>query len=211
MKVVLHIFNPDINYTHSGAVIRWKSYFENWEHNGYKHSILNTKGKSIESPVTALNLEISKNVKKFKRIERFKWIFMIIISLIQNRKKIDIIHCHSSWWGGMVIGFLGQLINKPTIFESVLFGSDNPSALKKKSKYWLKKYLLKKFNKILTVSDFLSNDFIKNGFDENKVFSLVNNVNHKLFNKNISKANAITIKKGTAYQIIISSLHLLAL
>ncbi len=180
-KRVLHIFPPNVKYRFSGQVFLWRRVFPKWSIPTINHLILDYDLGKLVDYNTFFNDFYLKDQNNISRISRFFWIFKLLFLILINFKKIDILHVHVSWWGGLLLGLLGKILNKPTLYESVLLGSDTPPSMQLERYGKLKVKLFRLFTGILAISDHLGNEFKVSGFREDKVFVLVNPVDLSIF------------------------------
>lgn len=178
---VLHIFPPGVRNRFAGQEIYWRFIFSQWDSPEIKHWILDLDRNCLSSPEQIFNYDMPPRSVPISRKDRAIWAFKVLWYLIKLRGKFDVIHAHSVWWGGLLVGPLSRVLHKPAINETVLLGADTPSALITEKFGKLKLSLLKQFDRILSISKALSEDFLFHGFKSEQVVTLMNCVDLELF------------------------------
>jgi len=84
--------------------------------------------------------------------------------LLTHARTYDIVQFHSLSWGTLVSPPLLHLLGKKAIFNSTLYGSDNPSAVWQARRGHLAGRLLSHFDAILAISPMLAEDYRACGF-----------------------------------------------
>jgi glycosyltransferase involved in cell wall biosynthesis len=178
---VLHVFSPNYSKNFSGHVIRWKKNFSHWDNQDVTHHILDTSKNQTLAAREAFDFKIPENRKIMTKWKKIAWILPLFRNLSRYKGEYDILHVHTLWWWGLLIGPWAKLNNIPAIYESVLFGSDNPGTIRKQKFSKIKLTCLKSYRKIVTVSPYLTEDFLKYGYDNGQVSTLQSSVDSDLF------------------------------
>lgn len=178
---VLHIFSPNYKYRFGGPIFDWKYAFSHWDTIEVEHKVLDHDEHSVKDSVDAFNFEISNNQVLTTRNERTRWIFFLIRDLIRYKQQYDILHFHVLWWGGLLACTWAKWNGIPTVYQSVLFGSDTPNGVFNQRQGKFKEKLLENFSGILAISDALAEEYLVNGFPEEKIFTLMNSVDLDVF------------------------------
>ena len=178
---VLHIFSPNLSREFGGATIRWRYYFSKWDILDISHLILDTSKNRLVDANEALNFQFPENQKGNSKLERLFWIILLFRSLYTFKGKYDILHVHKLWWGGLFVGPWAKFYNIPAVCESVQYEADTPSGLKGQAFSSIKLKCLRSFNKIITVSEYLANDYLRNDFNSDQVIGLENCPDNNVF------------------------------
>ena len=192
MKIrILHIFPTNFKYRFGGQIIWWKNTLEHWNSPEICHKVLDFEKNRIADAKEILKFSYSGYQNEKTRWERAKWILLLFKYLNQYRKQYDILHVHVLWWGGLLIGPWAKWKNIPALYESVLLDSDTPGGIHNEKFGGLKIRCLKNFKAILTISQYLEEDYRKFGFSKKQTFTLMNCVDMELF----SPSNSAEKKK----------------
>lgn len=178
---VLHIFSPDFARQFGGATIRWKFYFSQWNNPDVIHYVLDTSKNQIVIAKEAFDFKFPEIQKGISRWERVVWIFSLFSNLYKYQGKYDVLHVHKLWWGGLLVGPWANLKKIPAIYESVLLESDTPKGIFKEKLSGIKLACLKTYSMIITVSEYLAEDYKIAGFKKEQVTTILNCVDTKLF------------------------------
>lgn len=178
---VLHVFSPGFKNRFGGQVAWWKYIFSHWNAPDVAHYILDTENDQLVDSKVAFNFEFPDKSRKTPRWERAFWVYPLFKNLTQHKKEYDILHVHTLWWGGLLIGPWARWKNIPALYESILLDEDTPGGILKEHAGKLKIRMLKKYKAILTISEYLSEDYLKFGFSKKQVFTLMNCVDIELF------------------------------
>lgn len=178
---ILHIFSPNYARQFGGATIRWKFYFSHWDSPDAIHYVLDTSQDQILDARKAFDFTYIESQKEASRKERLSWIFSLFKNLYKYQGKYDVLHVHKLWWGGLLVGPWAKLKKIPSIYESVLFESDTPKGISKEKFSRIKLTCLKTYSMIITVSEYLAEDYKMAGFKKEQVTTLLNCVDTKLF------------------------------
>ena len=195
---VLHIWGPDFKYDFGGHYIFWKSAYEKWDDNSIQHLILDYEYNMIKDAKELIRENRYESNKSSNRLQRLLWAFKLCGKILICRNDYDILNVHMLLWGGLLIGPLSKIIRKPAIYESILEGADNPSAIKKNKLGKIQLWCLKKFSKILAISSALTDDYRSFGFTvvknpnpvDSSIFSPLDSISDKL---NLRKSLRIPI------------------
>lgn len=178
---VLHIFAPNYRLRFTGPVIQWRYYFNHWNEPSIEHYLLDVAGKKILPAREAFNFELTGAHQVLKQSERTTWIIDLFRSLAQLSGSYDLLHVHVLWWGSLLLGPWAKRRKLPSLYESVLMGSDTPSGILGERLGQLKLKFLGKYTGILAISDYLAEDYLTNGFKGDQVHLLPNSVDTQLF------------------------------
>lgn len=176
---VLHIFGPKFKQRFGGPIFDWKYAFSKWDDPSVEHLVWD-EGK-VEPALQAFNFDMNANQTMSTRWQRIAWIFQLLFSLRKHKKEYDVLHFHVLLWGGLLATAWGKRNKIPTIYQSVLQGSDTPESIKQELFGNLKLRLLNLFSLIIAISDQLRLDYINCGFPTDKVVMLMNSVDTDLF------------------------------
>lgn len=196
---VLHIFAPCYKTRFTGPVIQWKYYFNQWQDHQIAHFVLDTQSSELVNGRDAFNFTYSGEQKTSSFRERFVWIFKLFKNLRKFRTQYDLLHVHVLWWGGLLIGPWAKRRNVPTVYESVLLGADTPSGIEREALGKVKLWCLRSYKSIMAVSEFLAEDYLRNGFSARQVFAHMNSIDTDLFRPARSNREKTEIRK--MYQI----------
>ena len=190
---VLHIFGPKFKQRFGGPIFDWKYAFSKWDDPSVEHLVWDD-GK-VESALQAFNFDMNADQIMSTRWQRMVWIFQLLFSLHKHKKEYDVLHFHVLLWGGLLAATWGKKNKIPTIYQSVLQGSDTPEPIKQEFFGNLKLRLLNSFSLIIAISDQLRMDYINCGFQADKVVMLMNSVDTDLFQPLGSPANKKTYRE----------------
>ena len=178
---VLHIFAPNFKHRFGGPIFDWKYGFSHWNNDEIIHLVMDPDTNQIVDSNEAFNFEYSGKQYLASKWTRFVWVFTLFKVIIVNKKKYDILHLHVLWWASLLLGVWASWQNIPAMYQSVLLDSDTPGGIIKERFGKLKVRCLKKFKAILAISDYLASDYLKYGFSNQQVYSLMNSVDLDLF------------------------------
>lgn len=198
---ILHVFAPSLTSRFGGQSIWWKSVFEQWNTPDVIHSVLDCSKSRILSSKEAFDFEYSNIQKRTSQWERAIWIFTLFGNLIRHKKQYDILHVHVLWWGGLLIGPWANWNRIPAVYESVLLDADTPGGIVNEKFGGIKLLCLKSYRAILTISEYLAQDYRKFGFSASQIFTLMNCVDVNLFTPVKSDEERIAIRKTLSLPI----------
>lgn len=178
---VLHIFAPNYKHRYGGPIYDWKYAFSKWNDTIIQHLVFDTEQREILEAKTAFDFPITSDQYIAPKWDRFKWIFTLARLIKKNKKEYDILHFHVLWWAGLLMAYRAKRYGIPTIYQSVLLNEDTPSGIISQKLGKLKIRYLKKFTVILPISDFLTEDYLKFGFQPLQVQTLMNSVDTDVF------------------------------
>lgn len=178
---VLHIFAPNFRQRFGGPIVNWQLYFSKWCDQSVEHFVLDTEIGKVLNARQAFAFDINGPQKISSRWERWTWIFRLIHNLKKFRAEYDLIHFHILWWGGLLAANWAHRNHKPTIYESVLLGSDTPGAMLEESLGTIKYKLLRKFSSILAISQGIADDYLDHGFLPEQVHMQMNSIDTDIF------------------------------
>lgn len=178
---ILHIFPPSLKTRFGGQNVTWKYNFNAWDDPSVEHYCLDSSENQVQPATAIFDFDYPSMQFSLDRVDRFLWIFRLFKNLRRHADDYDVIHFHILWWGGLLAARWAKKRNIPTIYESILLDADTPSGILKQSCGKLKVALLRNFSCILAISDFLAQDYLKNGFSQEQVVTLVNSVDTTLF------------------------------
>jgi len=188
---VLHLFSPTFGFRFSGHEKRWIWQFETWNNPEIQHLCLYPENYSIKD---ASAFEKPRLNKTYDRVSRILWTVKVVISILKNKNKFDVLHVHVQNWAGLLTSVLARMINKKSIYEISLMGSDNPSALRLEKVGLIKLVILRSFNKFLCTTSICKKDCLKNRILEEKIEVISNPVDLDLF-RPISDENKINLRR----------------
>lgn len=145
------------------------------------HYVLDYEKDQLISSMEAFNFDYSQVQKGISKCGRATWIFTLFVSLYKHKGKYDILHLHVLWWAGLLVGPWAKRENIPALYESVLLGEDTPSGIRKENFGKIKNRFLKDFKAILSISETLSEDYLRSGFSRTQVFTLMNCIDMEMF------------------------------
>jgi glycosyltransferase involved in cell wall biosynthesis len=134
--------------------------------------VLDLWGSSVR-PVNigsgSINYELSvqlwpQGVKKPSVIGRLIGYVRQLAFIATSARSIDIAHFHVLGWDTLLSPLLLHSIGRKAIFNSTLYGSDNPSAVTQSRGGRLAGRFLRNFDGILTISPLLAEDYRASGF-----------------------------------------------
>ena len=192
---VLHIFAPCYKNRFGGPVIQWKYYFAYWNDPRVVHAVLDTQTNQLVDSREVFNFQYRDEQKTTTKWERITWIPFLFRNLIKHRQQYDLLHVHVLWWGGLLIGPWAKWNKCPSVYESVLLGADTPSGIIKEKFGKIKLWCLKSYKAILAISDYLADDYLKNGFTSEQVFMQMNSVDTDLFRPADSDEEKTSLRK----------------
>ncbi len=178
---VLHIFSPNFKQRFGGPIYNWGFYFSKWTDARVQHLVLDTETGQILEAKAAFNFELGENQQTTNRWGRLSWIFRLYRYIQRFRNDYDMIHFHLIWWGSLIMVLWAKRHHIPTIYESVLLGSDTPSGMREESFGRLKIWFLRRFTRILTISDGIAEDYLANGFSPVQIWTQMNCIDLDLF------------------------------
>lgn len=178
---VLHIFPPSLKTRFGGQNITWKYNFSNWDEQKIQHLCLDLEQKVVVPGSQAFNFTYPDEQTSTGRWSRLLWILRLLFFTRKFKMDYDILHVHVLWWGSLLLANWAKHQGIPTIYETVLLDADTPGSISKEKLGGLKLRLLKKYTKILAISDYLALDYLIHGFQDNQVEVLPNSVDTQLF------------------------------
>lgn len=179
--IVLHIFAPTLKERFGGQSIRWKRTFHRWDDKYIFHKVLDVNTGQIIDANSYFDFQYTEKQKISTRFERFLWILKLFFCLLEYRSQYDILHVHVLWWGSLLLGPWTKIQKKTSIYESILLDSDTPAAIEKEALGKIKNFCLRQYTGILSVSDYLAEEYLRYGFRKDQVFSLINPVDVDIF------------------------------
>ncbi len=188
---ILHIFAPNYKVRFGGQVFLWKKIFPEWRENDIQHYVYDYDNRDMVEANRAFQFTYPKTQKKIGRIKSgiaFLWLFKY---LLFNVDKFDILHVHTLRWGGLFLGLWTKIIGLSSIYESVLFDSDNPSSIMKQRFGKLKVGMLKCYKSVLAISQPLAHDYGIHGFT---VFEIINPVDSNIFHPLVDQKKKIILR-----------------
>lgn len=192
---ILHVFAPNYRQRFGGPIFNWKFYFSHWTDRNIEHYVLDSIRNKIIDANEAFNFSFDGTQRIAARSERIGWVFSLYRNLRKFRNQYDIIHFHLLWWGGLLMAVWANLNNIPTIYESVLEGSDTPSNIRRQSFGAIKLWCLRKFTGILAISDNLGSNYLAYGFPLERVFIQKNCIDTNLFHPIESEKMKIALRQ----------------
>lgn len=191
---VLHIFAPNYKKRFGGPIYRWRFYFSKWNNPNVIHLVLDDEKNCLSDSRKAFDFTYDSQ-KETNRWQRLISIISLIRHLASHKKQYDILHFHALWWRGLLATVWANRVGIPAIYESVLLGADTPGAIIKEPMGRIKIWCLRNFKGILAISDSLSDDYLKNGFQKGKVYTLMNCVDTDLFHPINSHQEKIKLRQ----------------
>lgn len=178
---VLHVFSPSLRTRFGGQNVTWKYNFSFWNEPGVEHYCLEVNDNQVIPAKIAFDFDYPEKQIPFSQWDRGLWTIKLIRSLRRVAKEYDVVHYHILWWGSLLSARWAKRKKIPTIYESVLLDADTPGNILKESFGRKQVSLLKDFPCILTISDYLAQDYLDNGFCKDQVVTLMNSVDTTLF------------------------------
>ena len=173
---VLHYFNYGYLKRYSGHTIRWVRIFESWSDSRITHLTIDQENYKIIS-ATSNRAITHVDDKILTKIKMHLGNLSQILVVIRDRDLFQVIHLHTIHWGGLLLILISKFINKPVLFESTLYGSDDPNSIGRERLGGLKTWIMKKLNAVIVVSPQLADEYGKFGIPylilNNPVFSNV--------------------------------------
>jgi len=192
---VLHIFSPNFQTRFGGTTIRWRGNFSAWSRKQVSHFVLDTKNQRILSSEEAFAFAYKDKQTRISRFDSLRWVIELHKCLRKFKSEYDILHLHVLWWGGLLLAWWAKKNRIPSIYESVLQGSDTPVAIKSQKFGWIKLFLLRQFSAILAISEALAQEYLQSGFNESKVFVLPNCLDADLFHPTSESSEKQQLRK----------------
>lgn len=178
---VLHIFAPSYKNRFGGQTFSWKYAFSAWNNPEIEHYFLDFETLQMIPAKEAFRFEYLSSQKGTTRWERTIWVLTLFRCLAKHVGKFDILYVHVLWWGSLLIGPWSKWIGVPAVYESVLLHEDTPGGILRENLGQIKVWLLKYYQGIVAISEYLAEDYRKCGFDPRKVHTLMNSVDGKVF------------------------------
>ena len=175
------MFAPNFRQRFGGPVFNWQLYFSKWNDPSIEHLVLDTEAGKIFPAKQAFDFYLSGPQKISGRWERGAWAIRLLRGLRKYTGQYDLVHFHLIWWGSLLAAYWARRRNIPTIYESVLLDSDTPGAIGKEHFGKLKLYYLRKFKKILAISDGIAAEYLNYGFPTIQVHMQMNAIDADLF------------------------------
>lgn len=195
---ILHIFSDSLKIRFGGQNIIWKDNFKLWENETIKHFVLDYQNGEIVVAKEYFEFNYPDVQNDTPRLKRLLSIIQMLIYLIKLKGKYDLIHLHTLSWAGLLVGPWARLNKIPSIYESVLQGSDTPEAIKATFLGYIKYKCLKSFTAILTISKALEDDYLNAGFERKQLYTLMNPVNEKIFRPIKDNKEKIQLRQNLA-------------
>lgn len=178
---VLHVFAPFFRQRFGGPIYNWQFYFSKWHNPEIAHYVIDTESGQLLAAQDAFDFEFKGDQKTASKWERLTWILRLYKNLRRYQSQYDLLHFHLVWWGSLLIAVWAKRRAIPTIYESVLLGSDTPAALRAEKLGKLKLKLLQKFTSILAISSGIAEEYLQHGFTTSQVHTQMNCIDTELF------------------------------
>ncbi len=175
---VLHIWGPGYQYGFGGDFIYWKFAYQNWDQERVCHFLYDDRDGSLKPAQDLLRQGSSPRPPTPGRAARLLWALRLLWFLARRRQEYDLLHVHSLIWGGLWAAPLAKLLNKPSIYTSVLEGADNPSASPRSLLGSVSMACLRQFTQIIAISRALAADYQRHDF---RVVTITNSVDLATF------------------------------
>lgn len=178
---VLHIFAPNFKKRFGGPIFDWQYAFSQWNNPTVYHLVLDHDENKLFDASKAFDFELSSSQVMTSRVKRATWVYSLIFNLSRFRADYDIVHFHVLWWGSLLSAAWAKWQRIPTVYQSVLLDADTPGNILRERFGRLKVVLLKNFTCILAISEFLAQDYLRHGFKQGQVVTLMNSVDTSMF------------------------------
>ena len=178
---VLHIFAPYFRQRFGGPIYNWGFYFPKWDHPEVEHFVLDTESGQVIGAREAFDFELSGDQRIVDQWERLAWLFRLGWYLHKYHQDYDLVHFHLLWWGSLLSAWWLNQRQVPTLYESVLLGSDTPGGIIEEKLGRVKVRLLQQFMGILAISDQIADDYVDYGFSPTRVYTNMNCLDTDLF------------------------------
>jgi len=152
---VIHVVYPSFGYTFSGTTKPTLRLLREWREPGIELSLWGSDylAKSAEGAAQLWSTPI-----RHTRSVRLRWSLQLSWMLIRERRRYDIVHVHTLWWGGVLAPVVAHLVGRKAVYHMTLLGSDNPSSLASQGLGWLKLACFKQYDGLIGVSSALVDD-----------------------------------------------------
>lgn len=151
----------------------------------YKESTNKYLIKIPAKKIIVLKTINTESLLNYKLVSDFFDLVNLIIVFIQvgykvfkYRKTFDVAHCFSSTYLSLFIALFSILLSKKVIIESTLLGDDSGPTGRLA---WLKDYVYRNSCKIICISKALKNDFIAQGYKQESLVVIPNDVDLKIY------------------------------
>ncbi len=178
---VLHVFSPFFRQRYAGPIHNYRFYFSQWNDPAITHFVLDTEQGIVLPGKQALDFTFTADQKMASALERLFWIPRLHRNLAKYRAEYDLIHFHILWWGSLLMAAWARSQGIPTIYESVLSGSDTPQVLQRETFGRVKLNLLKQFTSILALSDGIAEQYLRAGFPPDQVHAQLSGLDASTF------------------------------
>ena len=138
---------------------------------------------------TRVNRIILKNGVIF----RLQFLVNLLVFLIKNCRKFDIIHLHGFSLRSIVIVFISKLMQKKVVIKMTSFGHDDPLSIRDRSR--IQYFFYSMADAYIGVSPAFSDVFLKSELNKNKFFQVPNGVDTELFKPVSNKHENVKIRK----------------
>jgi len=123
---VAHLFSPRFGRKFNGDERSWIRRLKAWSHPGVVHRMLTPRGFE---PIPLHDLS-SIAAEPGWPVGRLRKVLLVGRHILADRSRIDILHIHIPTWAGLLAAPVTRTVNRPSLFELTLMGSDNPSAIR---------------------------------------------------------------------------------
>ena len=178
---ILHIFAPNFKQRFGGPIFDWQYAFAHWDNSEVMHLVLDYDQGQPRPALDAFDFPISSSQYLTSRQERATWSWILHRDLNTYKGQYDLLHFHLLWWGGLLAARWSKRHHIPTLYQSVLLGSDTPGPIRNQKFGKLKAKLLRNFSAIIPISEALSEDYYANDYPKEQVITLMNSVDSDLF------------------------------
>jgi len=192
---VLHIFAPNFRQRFGGPIYNWQFYFSKWDNKDIEHFVLDTEAGQVLEAHSAFNFKLTSNQQTSSRWARLTWVLRLYKFIHQNRERFDILHFHLIWWGSLLMALWAKCYDIPTLYESVLLGSDTPKSMIKERFGKIKVWLLKQFSGILAIANEIEEAYLKYGFSTRQVHMQMNCFDTDLFHPPQDKTEKMHLRQ----------------
>jgi len=152
---VIHVVNPSFGHTFSGPAKPTLRLLREWSEPGITLTLWGSDylSKSIQS-----NAQFWGTPMHNTRAVRLRWSVRLLWMLLRDRRRYDIVHVHTLWWGGLLAPIVAHLVGRRAIYYMTLLGSDNPSSLASQKLGGLKLACFRQYDGLIGVSKALAED-----------------------------------------------------
>jgi glycosyltransferase involved in cell wall biosynthesis len=194
---VLHVFAPTFGHSFSGDTKLWVRSFQKWSDEQVNHKILFVeKGETVEARAikSAFGQKDPTNSNRLPRWRRALWAFKLLCLLVLKRRCYDILHVHTDYWGGLLMGPLARLLNRPCVFHSVRNGEDDPTTISQESFGFIKLWCYKRYSQVICISEALKQECLFQGLSADQISMLINAVDSDVFAPLADDYNPVSLK-----------------